>query len=208
MSAPLMHACFECFKSMQECHWVALNAKCIECSQIGNDNCSYLQDPGTSANPVDESTSCEFLDLIIISGMLVNILPSPLDLKNLLKRLIALQEESRRLDVGNENAHINRTRDEHIRGIYQLLGEDISGDPSIPPLDSVISAPDAIPTSNPITKSELLAMLLALLDTTHSTSTASSRNVCSIADLTDAEFEELKSISAALDLDFKEIMSR
>jgi len=51
-------------------------------------------------------------------------------------------------------------------------------------------------------------MLLTLLDTTHSTLTASSRNVHSIANLTDAEFEELNSISVAQDLDFEEIMGQ
>ncbi len=68
MSAPPMYACFDCFKSMKECHWVALNEKCVECSQIGNDNCSYLQDPGTSADPIDGSTTRELLDLHIFSG--------------------------------------------------------------------------------------------------------------------------------------------
>jgi len=50
-------------------------------------------------------------------------------------------------------------------------------------------------------------MLLTILNTTHSTSMASSRHAHSIADLTDAEFEELKSIWAAQDLDFEEMMA-
>ncbi len=133
---------------------------------------------------------------------------SAIDLKDLLKKLIALREESRKLDIGNENAYIDGARDEGIREMYQLLGEDISKDPSIPPLYSVISATNTITTSIPIAKNECLAMLLTLLDTTHSTSAASSRHVHSIADLTDAEFEELKSISVAQDLDFEEIMDR
>jgi len=51
-------------------------------------------------------------------------------------------------------------------------------------------------------------MFLSLLDSTHSSSTASSRNVHSIADLTDAEFEELKSISMAQDMNFEEMMGQ
>jgi len=88
------------------------------------------------------------------------------------------------------------------------LGEDISWDLSIPLLDSIISAPNAIPASYQITNNEPLTILLMLLDTTHSTSTASSHHVHSIADLTDAEFEELKSLLAAQNLDFEEIMGR
>ena len=78
----------------------------------------------------------------------------------------------------------------------------------IPPLNSIISALNAIPSSDPVMDSEHLAMLLTLLDTIHSASTASSRNVCLIADLTDAEFEELKSISVAQNLVFDDIMDR
>lgn len=100
---------------MKECHWVALNEKCVECSQIGNDNCSYLQDPGASANQVDGSTSRELLDLGTISGFSVNILPFSLDLKDLLKKLIALREKSLKLDIGNKNAYINGARDKNIQ---------------------------------------------------------------------------------------------
>ena len=99
---------------MKECHWVALNEKCVECSQIGNDNCLHLQDPAASANPVDGSTSHELLDFHTISLFLVNILPSRIDLKILLKKLITLHEESLKLDIGNENVHINGARDEDI----------------------------------------------------------------------------------------------
>jgi hypothetical protein len=133
---------------------------------------------------------------------------SPLDLKTLLRTLIALQEESLGSDVGNHNEYINHAQDEQITELYQLLGEDLSGDPSIPPLNSIISVPNAIPTSNPSAESERLAMLLSLLDSTHSSSTASSRNVRSIADLTDAKFEELKSISAAQNMNFEEMMGQ
>jgi len=126
----------------------------------------------------------------------------------MLKKLIALHEESRRLDGGNKSTHVTSAQEEHIRELYWLLGKDITGDPSIPPLNSIISAPNAIPSSDPVMDSERLAMLLTLLDTTHSASTASSRNVRSIADLTDAEFEELKSISVAQNLVFDDIMDR
>jgi len=126
----------------------------------------------------------------------------------MLKKLIALREESRRLDGGNKSTHVASAQEEHIIELYRLLGEDITEDPSIPPLNSIIPAPNAIPTSDPVMDSERLAMLLTLLDTTHSASTTSSRNVRSIADLTDAEFEELKSISAAQNLVFDDIMDR
>lgn len=62
MSAPT-HTCFECFHSMQPCHWVGLNHKCVQRSQIGNNHCSYIQDPNISMNPVDGSASRELLHL-------------------------------------------------------------------------------------------------------------------------------------------------
>ena len=126
----------------------------------------------------------------------------------MLKKLIALREESRRLDGGNKSTHVASAQEEHIIELYRLLGEDITEDPSIPPLNSIIPALNAIPTSDPVMDSERLAMLLTLLDTTHSASTTSSCNVRSIADLTDAEFEELKSISAAQNLVFDDIIDR
>jgi len=126
----------------------------------------------------------------------------------MLKRLIALREESRRLDGGNQSTDIASAQEEQIRELYQLLGKDITEDLSIPPLNSIIPAPNAILTSDPIMDSKCLAMLLMLLDTTHSASTALSHNVHLIADLTDAEFEELKSISVAQNLVFDDIMDR
>jgi len=204
MSTAPTHACFQYFNLKQECHWITLNANCAECAQSGNDNCSYRQDPSISATHADGSTSSEIL-YIIPGPLAITLL---LDLKNLLRTLIALREEWLRSDVGNQDEYINRNRDKRITDIYHLLGEDLSGDPSIPPLNRIISAPNAVPTSNPSAESERLAMLLSLLDSTHSSSTASSRDVRSIADLTDAEFEELKSISVAQDMVFEDIMGQ
>jgi len=202
MSTTPMCACFQCFNLKQECHWIALNSNYAECVLSSNDNCSYWWDPSISATHADGSTSCEIL--FIIPGPLAFTLL--LDLKNLLRTLIALRAESLQSDVGNQDEYINCNWDKQITDIYQLLGEDLSGDPSIPPLNSIISVPNTLPTSNPSAESERLAMLLSLLDSTHSSSTASSRDVRSIADLTDAEFKELKSISMAQNIVFEDII--
>ena len=132
------------------------------------------------------------------------------DFKEMLSDIVALHEKSTELNQyerSQTDNHTHHIRDEHIGDIHQLLEEPRSGASNIPH-DNLSSNANSMTATHSFMQDERLGMLLMLLDTTHSTSSASSRNVLSIDDLTDAEFEELKSISIAQHIEFEDLLHR
>ena len=91
--------------------------------------------------------------------------------------------------------YIEHMRDNHICDLYRYLGDEVLDDPSIPPLENILPDLNTKPTSGLPTPDETLMALLSLLNTP-SVSTGTSHKVCSLAALTDAEFEQLKAVSA------------
>ena len=132
------------------------------------------------------------------------------DFNKILSDIVALREESTGLNQyerSQTDNHTDHIRDEHISDIRQLLEEPRSGASNIPH-DNLPSNANSMTATLSFTQDEHFSMLLTLLDTTHSTSLASSHNVLSIDDLTDAEFEELKSISLAQHIVFEDLLRR
>jgi len=116
------------------------------------------------------------------------------DFKEMLSDIVTLHKEStgiNRYEHSQTDDHTDHIRDECIGNIHRLLEEPRSGASNIPH-DNLSSNANSMTATLSFTQDEHLGMLLTLLDTTHSTSSASSHNVLSIDDLTDAEFKELK----------------
>ena len=118
-----------------------------------------------------------------------------------MKKIIALRKES--IDIYSRvpcqprtkvDEYIEHMRDNHICDLYRYLGDEALDDPSIPPLENILPDLNTKPTSGLPTPDETLMALLSLLNTP-SVSTGTSHKVCSLADLTDAEFEQLKAVS-------------
>jgi hypothetical protein len=107
-----------------------------------------------------------------------------LDLNGLLKKLARLRAESLNLDAGDPHEtctttdeQINRTREEHIRDLRRLIGEDPSGYPSIPPPDFNTDSLNAKYPFHLFALDEIIRALLFLLDTSLSDLTAASRDI-------------------------------
>jgi len=97
----------------------------------------------------------------------------------MLSNIVTLREEStglNRYEHSQTDDHRDHIRDEHIGDIHQLLEEPQSGACNIPH-DNLSCNTNSMSATHSFTQDECLGMLLTLLDTTHSTSLASSHNV-------------------------------
>ena len=119
--------------------------------------------------------------------------------------MIALHEESIELDshVSDKpctafNEYLEHARDEHIRDLYRHLRDEAPDDPSIHEFDVLFPNLNTKPISSSLPIDQIFREFLG----THPTSMAASRNVQSLAELTDAEFEELKAISVSQNAEF------